>query len=1082
MALKLLAFMSFGLILISADTLNGFTNGNHLFEEIRYDQTIADLTADTSHAEQYFRKGLEFRQSLQFDSAAVYFDLASKLYEEKENWQRYLISRRNYANTYAERRMYSEVEPLYFALIEEIAEKLDDPAELTADIYINLSTMYSAVSKYNEALDIADKAIVLLDSLEEPNFNEYARVYDAKCMNLSRLSRFTSALGYCNKSIDVRNSASLPLNVIAIGYSNTGNVYRSMGNHSQALYHFQKGRSLFEQILPEPHRVFLMVDANIASLNRAMGNYNRALEMYHQVINGYQQMADPMAFNIYAIYQNIAGVYRAMGDYDTAIAHFETALDGISRSAGPESAAVARIYNALATTYQRKGEIDRAIELHLKALGIQNKVFDDPGSETFITYSQISDVYREKGDLDFALTYANEALELSDTLWGLEHNRASNIRTILGHIYSEKGQMDKAEVSYSESIDILINSFGTLHPDLAGNFKNLGDFYLKNGRISDAIDQYEQGIAALTSDADLNNFHSQLPGAGEVISNLHYFMLLDAYAGALNKLDAEDDRAIYVYDKIASIAGEVRRDFRAEGSRLQISAEIHSSMGNAIYTAYNRYKTSGDDKYKEKAFYYAEVHRSAVLQNAINESEARNFAAIPESILLEEANLNSSLSYLELELLKGEAPDEELSVMRRQFLELSNDYHALTNRLEQEFPDYYLLKYGSGTPTPNQVAQKLSSNDTYLQYFVRNEELYLFIITDSSYNVIRLETDSQLYDDIRVFTRSLRLSDPAGFLNTAHSLFHQLVLPAGEHLNDRESLVIVPDAELFHLPFESLLTEEPGDTGFAQFNMLPYLIRDYSISYHYSASLFIRGYRDQTGRLLANASSLSFGAFAPISFSGGEVDLASRNPDPDQLRYAFSDNPGRELPSLPFTMDEVNMISELFSGTNMTVHSFLHEEANKENFLSFASDYDILHIATHGFTNHAVPVLSGLAFAGSPDSNDYEILYSGELFNLNLNASLVVLSACETGVGRLANGEGLIAMTRGLLYAGAENILVSKWKVYDKHTSDLMIAFYSELLNGETIQNALRNAKISMIHNNATAFPGFWSGFIHIGS
>ncbi len=1082
MALKLLTSLSLGFVLTCAGTLYGFSDIEHHFEEKMYIPSISEIVSDTSRAEQYFLKGSEFVQSMQFDSAAVYFDLAAQLFKEKENWERYLISRRNYANTHVDRRLFAEAEPLFFELIGEIADKLDEPAELTAEIYINLSIMYGDVSNYNDAIEIADKAIELLDSLDEPNYNEYARVYDAKCRNLSRLSRFASALEYCNKSIDVRNSASLPLNVIAIGYSNTGNVYRSMGNHSQALNHFHKGRSLFEQVLPEPHRFFLIVDANIASLNRAMGNYNRAIEMYHQIIASHQLLPDPLAFNIYGIYQNMAGVYRAMGDYDTAISHFETALDGISRYAGSESAAVARIYNNLATTYQRKGEIDRAIELHMNALEIQNKVFDDPGSETFTTYSQISDVYREKGDLEFALSYANEALVLANALWGLEHGNASNIRTILGHIYSEKGETEKAEASYSESIDILIQSFGEIHPDLAGNYKNLGDLYLRMGRESEAIHQYELGIAALTPGADINNFSDRLPGADEVISNFHYFMLLDAYAGALNTLYPEGDRVIYVYDMIAAIAGEVRRGYRAEGSRLQLSAEIHSSMGNAIEAAYSRYLSAGDIRYKEKAFYYAEVHRSAVLHNSLIESDARSFAAIPDSILHEEADLKSSLSFLELELLKGELPDEELSVMRRQFLELSNKYHALTNHLEQEYPDYYLLKYGSETPAPDQVALMLSSTDAYLQYFVRNEELYLFIITDNSFNIIRQDSESPLYSRIQQLSRSLRLSDPAGYLNIAHSLYSQLILPAGELLKDRESLIIVPDAELFHLPFEALLTEQPEQTGFARFSTLPYLIRDYSVSYHYSASLFLRGDRDQTGSLISDVFTLSFGGFAPVSFSGDEVTLATRNPDPEQLRFAFTNNPDRELPPLPFTRDELNGISELFSGRNITVHSFLHEEANKENFLSYASDFDILHVATHGFTNHATPVLSGLAFAGNHGATDYDILYSGELFNLRLNASLVVLSACETGVGRLANGEGLIAMTRGLLYAGARNILVSKWKVYDKYTSDLMIAFYSELLNEENIQNALRNAKLSMISDDATAFPGFWSGFVHIGS
>jgi CHAT domain-containing protein len=145
-------------------------------------------------------------------------------------------------------------------------------------------------------------------------------------------------------------------------------------------------------------------------------------------------------------------------------------------------------------------------------------------------------------------------------------------------------------------------------------------------------------------------------------------------------------------------------------------------------------------------------------------------------------------------------------------------------------------------------------------------------------------------------------------------------------------------------------------------------------------------------------------------------------------------------------------------------------------------DYRYLHFATHGIVNAANPTLSGLAFEQDTSSTDDGILHLGEVYNLSLNADLVVLSACETGLGQIAKGEGIIGLTRGFLYAGASNLLVSLWQVNDATTSNLMLDFYGQMLEGSSKPQALREAKLQMIRRHYEyAKPYFWSPFILIG-
>jgi CHAT domain-containing protein len=149
-------------------------------------------------------------------------------------------------------------------------------------------------------------------------------------------------------------------------------------------------------------------------------------------------------------------------------------------------------------------------------------------------------------------------------------------------------------------------------------------------------------------------------------------------------------------------------------------------------------------------------------------------------------------------------------------------------------------------------------------------------------------------------------------------------------------------------------------------------------------------------------------------------------------------------------------------------------------------NYNIIHFATHGFVNSESPELSGIQLAITNKSKDDGILYSGDIYNLKLNAELVVLSACETGLGKISKGEGIIGLSRAFLFSGASNLIVSLWKVSDFSTSELMIEFYKNILGKKDVNHSyssdLRSAKLKLIGNKEFAKPYYWSPFILLGN
>jgi len=192
--------------------------------------------------------------------------------------------------------------------------------------------------------------------------------------------------------------------------------------------------------------------------------------------------------------------------------------------------------------------------------------------------------------------------------------------------------------------------------------------------------------------------------------------------------------------------------------------------------------------------------------------------------------------------------------------------------------------------------------------------------------------------------------------------------------------------------------------------------------------------------------------------------------EPDTLRA--------KLRNLPWTEKELTGISEIISGD-----IYVREEATEDRFKASASEYGILHLATHALVDDREPLFSKLIFSKKKGSEEDGYLYTYEIYNLNINANLVVLSACNTGIGPLIGGEGLMSLARAFVYAGCHSILMSLWPIDDKSTAVMMKDFYKGLSENKTRSEALRDAKITLLKSNDPVFsnPYYWSGLVLIG-
>ena len=503
-----------------------------------------------------------------------------------------------------------------------------------------------------------------------------------------------------------------------------------------------------------------------------------------------------------------------------------------------------------------------------------------------------------------------------------------------------------------------------------------------------------------------------------------------------------------------------------------------------ISTSLNLFAETKDNQYKKVAFEFAEKSKAGILLDAIAESNAKRFSNIPDSLIEKENQLKVDLSYYDTQIQKEKSKKKnidsvKLNVMQNRLFSLNRQHEDLISSLEKNYHNYFHLKYQPPIHSLNEIENEtLTSNSALLEYFISDNSLFIFLLKNNSLDIEEISLDVSLNELVNNFRASLSNLNFEGFVSSAEKLYSILIKPVKYELNDINKIFIIPDGVLNYLSFESLLSRAPSNSEEINFSDLDYLIKEYEISYYYSFATLVEF------KSISSVSKNNFIGFAPVFDDDNSIkktitSIFSTEAFTNSTRSVNVEN--KVYSSLPESEKELKGILNLYQEKNLQGIIYTHNSAKEELIKSDEiKNYKYIHIASHGFINEEKPNLSGILFTKEEKGED-GILYANEIYNLNLDADLVVLSACESGLGKIIKGEGLIGLTRGLLFAGAKNVVVSLWQVADKSTSELMIEFYKNILSGESYSESLRNAKLKLIKDGKYSYPLEWSPFILIG-
>ena len=743
------------------------------------------------------------------------------------------------------------------------------------------------------------------------------------------------------------------------------------------------------------------------------------------------------------------------GNDEKALEYLFQALELRKKLYGNNNVAVAAIYNNIGLLYSNTNP-DEALKQYEKALTIYQKEYKEVHPTIAIAYSNLGLIYRKAEVYNTSLLNYEKSLTIWNKLYTEDHPNKAFIYSSIAQVYSDKKEYANA-LSYSfKALAIYKKTYGEKHPNTAACYTLIGSIYSNQSDYTNALLNFQSSLIANCIDFSDTDYRinplvkNYLDGQLLLSTFTHKSITLEKRESEKTLRIKDLTLALSTYQSCDTLLDQLRHIRTGKNDKLALAAAGFEVYDHSVHLCMTLSEnTFQKNKYVQLAYYFIEKSKASVLQESIAEAKAKYFAGIPISELDKEEELKSTIAYLEQRLAKGIDDDTEMKSVNASLFESKRSYEAFIRSLEKNYPEYYNLKYNVQPITIPTLQKKLQAEDCMFEYLVSEStnSIYIFRITSKNYKLYSIPMIEKYDKYISGLRNSIRFSIKPTFIKTSTALYKQLIPSIPKHTSH---VIIVSDGKMSSIPFETLLYRSPENDSCDYADMC-FLIKKYAISYNYAGSL----YDPQIKMVNSNGNVL---LFAPVDFS------------------TYS-----ELSSLPGTMNEVTALDTMFKKHAVT-NLYTHSDASRTVLTSDSiSRYTIIHLATHGSVDEEKPELSCIYTSGTTEEDDR--IYSGDMYNMHLNAGLVTLSACQTGLGKISKGEGMIGLSRALFYSGADNIMVSLWKVSDNSTQLFMTDFYKNYLNAGNAPyfQAAREAKLQLLHSEKYSSPYYWAAFVLIG-
>ncbi len=993
---------------------------------------------------------------------------------------------------------YEEALPLVESS-REIRERVLGPEHLdVAEALYVLSVLCWNRREYARTELLYQQALAIREKALGPDHPDVALVLN-DLANLYRDSgNYARAEALCQRALDVMEKALGPEHLrVATVLNNLALVYWNSGEYAKAEPLHQRSLAIVEKVLgPENTDVARSLN-NLATLYFDRGFYLKAEKLYQRALAIFEKSLGPHHLNVASSLENLASVYNKMAEYAKAEPLYQRSLAIWEKALGPDHPEVAISLNNLAILYRNRGNDVKAESLYLRALAIREKALRPEHPSVATSLNNLAVLYEARGDYANAEPLYQRALSIREKALGQEHALVGNSIYNLAFLYHEKGDYAKAEQLYERALNIREKALGAFHTNVASSIKGLAVLYRDKGEYAKAEPLLQRALAIKENALGIEH--------PSIVVFLDDLAMLYAAKGDFAKAVAVQARANSVGERNLALN-------LATGSERQKLAYL------ALFTEQTHFTLSlhsqglpQDPQALDLAFTTLLRRKGRGLEAMADTISAMRRHATPEDHALFD-QLAEARSQLALFMLKESGTDKPETYQAR-LKSLDDKVEELESALSARRPDF---RAQTQPVTLNAVQSAIPAGGALVEFAVykpqdpRNVKnklppryLAYLLAAQGRPKWTDLGEAAPINRAITAWRQALRDPRRTDVKRLARVVDEKVMRPvlalAQSGSGEIRRLLIAPDGLLNLVPFAALVDRQGR-----------YLVEAFSISYLMSG-------RDLLRSPVRGPNNQDTVIVADPDYGGSENAIASRSRDVGLPAGLPQSNGSKSnvaqvyFPPLKGTAGEARALKTILPQATVFTRGQATEYALKQ-----LHSPGILHVATHGFflqdqeirlvgardlvldtaqtvgpSNQPIenPLLrSGLALAGvnhrlgRADQGDDGVLTALEAAGLDLfGTKLVVLSACDTGVGEVKNGEGVFGLRRALSLAGSETQVMSLWPVSDLGARDLMIDYYKALERGAGRGDGLRRVQLEMLKGKGRRHPFYWASFIQSG-
>ncbi len=1032
-----------------------------------------NYSEDSLNAEKLYRVALKNYIHSEYDSSLCYFEIAANQFKDLKLTHRYLHALIYTANTYRAKGSFTET----LNILEKVGNykgvDIKNYPLLEAEFLYVKGTTLGDMGRNQQGIYLLNKSVELRLAINGSEDSLLAYPYNNMGNNYYYLGNLDKALEYYEKALDVATNSKKSIidPDIALYYQNIGIIYAMRGDFDKALQYFTENLYINRELYGASNPNLALIYLNLGRMKYTLKQLDEAMEYFDMAESLFKEYFGPDYHNLGTLYLNKGNIYNDRKDFEKAYEYYRKAQRVYAANLQHTHPNRYKVINNIASILLKRKEYSAALENYKQSY----MATKDPVSKTLIARN-LGQIFHDLKDSVNAAYYYE--LSLKNALNELVSNHYELGHTYLayGKFCFENNKPDKAFGYFKRAYHIFLENFGFKNPNVSDALTSIGDYYFKTKQYYSALDSYQQALIC-----NAYGFNDTNPYINpDIDSVIIIYQLVEPLLGKANTFrelskgtfenKVENLRtALQCCDIAINIVDVVRSHIREE-SKLHLSGDVDKVYENAVKISNELYKLTGQDKYLRKSFEFSEKSRFAVMLASLRDIEAIAFGGIPDSLQQLEKKIKEDIAIHEKWIYdeKQELSQDQnkISNWESRLFQLNRQHDSLIKTFEEDYRKYFNLKYDNEIASLKEIQSELASDQVMIEYFLADTMLFIFTvkpdelvlrtnIMDTSHNTKLTHLRKYYQNSILDHSKEVYWN----YIKLSHYFYQTLIFPVKDLIKEKR-LIIVPDGRLGYIPFETLLADVPP-RGKLDYRNLNYLIRNNPVSYSYSATIHFNNPKKKA----LNEELL---AVAP-SYEKYGIHTNSNGQDTNGLRIGpiFHSN------------YEVSGISSIFPGKVLK-----DINATEQRFKSIANQYSILHMAMHALIDDNNPMFSKLIFTPSVEENQEDgFMHTYELYKMKLNAELAVLSACNTGSGKLREGEGIINLARGFTYAGVPSIIMTLWEVEDKSGAEIMLNFYDYLNKGYSKDRALQQAKLDYLKNmpQFRAHPYFWSAYVNIG-